>query len=62
MHVEAFIIGVEEALLTDLREWIGSTRWPDERLSRFHAELDGIRVHFVHERARSGRGTPLILT
>lgn len=30
--------------------------------NHFHAELDGIRVHFVHQRARSGRGTPLILT
>ena len=28
----------------------------------FHAELDGVRIHFVHERARNGRGVPLILT
>jgi pimeloyl-ACP methyl ester carboxylesterase len=28
----------------------------------FRAEIDGIRVHFVHERARSGRGIPLVLT
>lgn len=26
------------------------------------AELDGIRIHFVHERARRGRGIPLILS
>ncbi|MBK8004180.1 MAG: epoxide hydrolase [Gemmatimonadetes bacterium] len=28
----------------------------------FHAELDGIRVHFIHERAREGHGIPLIIT
>lgn len=29
---------------------------------QFRAELDGLRIHFVHERARNGRGIPLILT
>jgi len=28
----------------------------------FQAELDGVRIHFVHERARGGSGLPLILT
>jgi pimeloyl-ACP methyl ester carboxylesterase len=28
----------------------------------FLADIDGVRVHFVHERARSGCGIPLILT
>ena len=28
----------------------------------FRAEVGGIRVHFVHERARDGHGIPLILT
>lgn len=28
----------------------------------FHADLGGIRVHFVHERAHGGPGMPLILT
>ncbi len=28
----------------------------------FRAELDGVRIHFVHLRAVRGRGTPLILT
>jgi pimeloyl-ACP methyl ester carboxylesterase len=31
-------------------------------LHHFRAELDGVRIHFVHERARSGDGIPLILT
>lgn len=30
--------------------------------AQFRAELDGVRIHFVHERARHGRGVPLILT
>jgi len=29
---------------------------------QFRAELDGVHIHFVHERARSGHGVPLILT
>jgi pimeloyl-ACP methyl ester carboxylesterase len=28
----------------------------------FTAELDGVRIHYVHERARSGDGVPLIMT
>jgi pimeloyl-ACP methyl ester carboxylesterase len=32
------------------------------RFAHFRAELDGVRVHFVHERARSGSGVPLILS
>jgi len=28
----------------------------------FRADLDGIQIHFVHERARRGRGIPLVLT
>jgi pimeloyl-ACP methyl ester carboxylesterase len=29
---------------------------------QFRAEIDGIRIHFVHEKARRGRGIPLILS
>jgi pimeloyl-ACP methyl ester carboxylesterase len=29
---------------------------------QFRAELDGVWIHFVHERAREGKGIPLILT
>jgi pimeloyl-ACP methyl ester carboxylesterase len=29
---------------------------------QFRAELDGVRIHFVHERAHDGGGIPLILT
>jgi len=32
------------------------------RSRHFRMELDGVRIHFVHERARSGRGIPLIMT
>jgi len=30
--------------------------------AQFRIEIDGVHIHFVHERARSGRGIPLILT
>jgi len=40
--------------------------WAQERaLNQFHhfrVELDGVHLHFVHERARGGGGIPLILT
>jgi pimeloyl-ACP methyl ester carboxylesterase len=32
------------------------------RFRHFRAELDGVYIHFVHERAREGNGIPLILT
>ncbi|HKE69961.1 MAG TPA: epoxide hydrolase [Nocardioidaceae bacterium] len=32
------------------------------RRAHFRAEIDGVRIHFAHERARSGDGIPLILT
>ena len=31
-------------------------------VNHFRAELDGVHIHFVHERARHGQGIPLILT
>jgi pimeloyl-ACP methyl ester carboxylesterase len=59
---------------TDL-EWLRRTvaYWADgfdwrareRELNAFHhfrIDLDGVRVHFVHERARGGGGVPLILT
>ena len=30
--------------------------------NQFQAELDGVRIHFVHVRAKHGDGIPLILT
>ena len=42
-------------------DWRAQERWLNG-FRHFRAEIDGIRVHFVHERARSGRGIPLVLT
>ncbi len=42
-------------------DWRSQERWLNT-FHHFRAEIDGIQVHFVHERARSGRGIPLILT
>jgi len=97
LRVTPFLIHVEEEILSDLRERIRNTRWPDQApgaawdqgtdlnylrqllaywtdgfdwraqerelnvAKQFRAELDGAHVHFVHERARSGHGIPLIL-
>jgi pimeloyl-ACP methyl ester carboxylesterase len=98
LHVTPFSIQIEAEILSDLRERIRHTRWPDpapgaawdqgtdltylkqllaywadefdwqaqERalnaVKQFRAELDGVPIHFVHERARRGHGIPLILT
>src|SRR6266516_96965 len=98
MRPQPFTIQVDDQLLSDLRERIRNTRWPDQlpaaaweqgtdvdylrevlgywadrfdwrarerelnEFDHFRAELDGTRIHFVHERATGGRGTPLILT
>jgi len=98
LHITPFSVQIEEEILSDLRERIRNTRWPDrapgaaweqgtdlEYLRRllaywadefdwraqerelnaanqFRADLDGVRIHFVHERARNGNGIPLILT
>ena len=42
-------------------DWRAQERWLNG-FRHFRAEIDGIRVHFVHERARGGHGIPLILT
>jgi pimeloyl-ACP methyl ester carboxylesterase len=47
--------------------WADGFDWRAEErrlntFKHFRAELGGIRVHFVHERARNGQGIPLILT
>ncbi len=98
LHVTPFSIQIEAEILSDLRERIRKTRWPDQapgapweqgtdleylrRLleywagefdwqaqerelnaaTQFRAELDGVHIHFVHERARHGHGVPLILS
>jgi pimeloyl-ACP methyl ester carboxylesterase len=50
-----------------LAYWAGDFDWraQEHRLNaarQFRADLDGVRIHFVHERARQGHGIPLILT
>jgi pimeloyl-ACP methyl ester carboxylesterase len=97
-HITPFLINIDEDILSDLRNRIRNTRWPDsapgpaweqgtdldylrrllaywadefdwraqERAlnatDQFQAVLDGVRIHFVHVRARHGDGIPLILT
>jgi pimeloyl-ACP methyl ester carboxylesterase len=60
--------GTDLAYLQELvAHWIDGFDWrAHERelnaLHHFHATVDGTRIHFVHERAPSGAGIPLILT
>jgi pimeloyl-ACP methyl ester carboxylesterase len=47
--------------------WAGAFDWRarERELNRFHhhrADVDGARIHFVHERAPGGDGVPIILT
>jgi pimeloyl-ACP methyl ester carboxylesterase len=98
LHITPFSIQIEAGILSDLRERIRNTRWPDQApgtaweqgtdleylkqllaywadefdwhaqerelnsATQFRAKLDGVQIHFVHERARHGHGIPLILT
>jgi pimeloyl-ACP methyl ester carboxylesterase len=98
LHITPFSIHIEPQILSDLRERIRQTRWPDQApgapweqgadleylrqlldywadefdwqtqerklnaFIQFRAEIDGVQIHFVHERARNGHGVPLILT
>ena len=50
-----------------LAYWADGFDWREQErrlneLDHFRAEIDGVRIHFVHERARGGDGLPLILT
>ena len=97
IEIEPFTITVDEEVLTDLRERIGRTRWPDHipgsgwqygadveylrsllsswaeldwrqqekeinRLAHYRAEIDGLRIHFLHERGNGPAPLPLVLT
>ena len=60
--------GTDLGYLQDLLAyWAAGFDWPTQErwlnsFNHFRAEIDGTWVHFVHERARSGRGIPPILT
>jgi pimeloyl-ACP methyl ester carboxylesterase len=98
ISVEPFTIAVDEAALSDLRDRIRRTRWPDQvdasgwaygvdraylrellsswaeefdwrarerelnRFAHYRAEVDGRKVHFVHERGRGPDPVPIVLT
>ena len=97
-QIEPFKIEVPEAVLTDLRERLARTRFPDEvpdtgweygtnlaymrelvqywltqydwreheaalnRLPHYKATIDGLELHFIHERGRGSRAKPLLLS
>ena len=48
-----------------LKYWAEAFDWPTaerelNRLAHYRARISSTEVHFVHEKARSGRGIPLI--
>src|SRR5207248_5195630 len=50
-----------------LAYWADGFDWRAQALKlnavdHFRAELEGVRIHFVHEKARRGHGIPLVLT
>ena len=50
-----------------LTYWADGFDWRREEarlnaFQHFRADVDGVAIHFVHERARDGKGIPLILT
>ena len=56
-----------EYLRDVLAYWANDFDWRERErelndFAHFRAEVDGVRIHFVHERARNGAGTPLVLT
>jgi hypothetical protein len=96
--IEPFTIAVDETVLSDLRDRIERTRWPDHvagsawmygtdpeylrsllatwgdefdwreqerelnRLAHYRASIDGLQVHFVHERGNGPAPLPIVLT
>jgi pimeloyl-ACP methyl ester carboxylesterase len=61
-------LGTDERFLRSLVDnWATEFDWraAESELNgypQFTAEIDGVRIHFVHQRARNGRGTPILLT
>src|SRR4051812_29780651 len=65
---DAWEQGVDLAYLRGLvAYWADGFDWRAQeralnRFAHFHAAVDGVRIHYVYERARSGPGLPLVLT
>jgi pimeloyl-ACP methyl ester carboxylesterase len=97
ISVEPFTIAVDEAVLSDLRDRIRRTRWPNHsgsgwndgadsayirglvatwadefdwraherdlnRLAHYRATIDGLGIHFIHERGNGPDPLPIVLT
>ena len=97
-HIHRFHIDIPDADLTDLRERLGRTRWPEaecvddwsqgiplaytreltdywaneydwrareaalNRFDHFTTEIDGLPIHFVHQRAERADAFPILIT
>jgi pimeloyl-ACP methyl ester carboxylesterase len=60
--------GTDPGYLRELiRYWLNDFDWRSQeakinRLSHFHASIEGLRIHFIHERGKGPNPFPLILT
>lgn len=98
LRVEPLTVAIGADVISDLRDRIKRTRWPDDApgagweqgtdlgylkellvywadgfdwlaqerwlnsFEHFRAVIDGVRIHFVHQRTPNGEGIPLVLT
>ena len=98
MPIESFKIDIPDSTLTDLRERLARTRWPEDfgneqwqygantayikklcaywekqydwraaeremnAFSHFRTEIEGVPIHFIHERGKGPNPKPLILS
>jgi pimeloyl-ACP methyl ester carboxylesterase len=94
---QPFQVQVPQAVLDDLKDRLGRTRWPDEvqgagwdygtntaylkgllghwqtgfdwrkqerainQFAQFRAEIDGLKIHFIHERSKNKNAMPILL-
>src|SRR6185295_13075389 len=71
MRVKPFMVQVTQQALDDLRDRLERTRWTDEveddgwdhgTNRSYLRDVDGVGVHFIHERGKGDRPLPIILT
>ncbi len=98
MNIQPFRIHIPESTISDLKDRLRQTRWPDEitdsgwdyganleymreladywlngfdwqvhenrlnSFSQFRAEVEGLGIHFVHERGKGPEPFPLVIT
>jgi pimeloyl-ACP methyl ester carboxylesterase len=60
MSASTFTVNIPQETLTDLRERLARTRWPNA-FSQFRATVDGFGIHLILERGKGPNPMPLML-